>query len=232
MIRVLITDDNAVIRQGLASLLEASGDVRVVGQATNGKEAIALAASLRPDVVLLDARMPITDGPTAAATISQHAKVLMLTYADDEATVTRAIRSGASGYLVHGRFTPDELRQAVLDVAGGRSVLSPAVAAVVFDALRGSGAEAAAPPVELTAREVELMGLLVKGSTNQQMAQTLFLSEKTVKNHLNRMYAKLGVNRRSEAVAVWLGISPREGPGRDDPGRADSGAGPRAVSGT
>lgn len=206
---VLIADDNPVIRQGLESLLESGGQVRVVGQASNGKEAIALARERRPDVVLLDVRMPITDGVSAAEVLSEFTDVLMLTYSEEPEVVTGAIRAGASGYLVHGRFTPAELEAAIIAVAAGETVLSPAIASIVFAALRESATASdvrSREPDALTEREHEIMGLVAKGLSNGAIASALFISEKTVKNHLNRAYAKLQVTTRSEAMATWLGI--------------------------
>jgi DNA-binding NarL/FixJ family response regulator len=206
-IRVLVIDDNAVVRRGVASLLEATDDMIVVGEASNGKEGITLVQELSPDIVLCDVRMPVMDGITAVETISKHAKVMMLTYAEDEERVTGAIRAGASGYLVHGRFDPEELESSVRDLMGGRKVLSPSVVPVVFDALQhpadtiSAGAQSG-----LTQREQEIMNLLAKGHSNPDIASELFLSEKTVKNHVNHIYAKLGVSSRAQAIAHWLGI--------------------------
>lgn len=208
MIRVVIADDNAVIRHGLASMLEAEGEVDVVAQAANGKEAIAAVREKRPHVVLLDVRMPIMDGVEAAERLRELTQVLMLTYSDDEWAVSGAIRAGASGYLVHGRFEPDELVQAIREVAAGRTVLSPAVASTVFGVIReGAQAETETDRFTLTQRELDIMGLVVKGRTNSAIAEELFISQKTVKNHLNRIYAKMGVERRAEAIAQWLGVS-------------------------
>jgi DNA-binding NarL/FixJ family response regulator len=206
---VLIADDNTVIRHGLASLLATSDDIEVVGEAANGQQAIEATEELRPDVVLLDVRMPVTDGVTAAATVSRTAKVAMLTYADDEPTVTAAIRAGASGYLVHGRFDADELGQAVRDVAAGNTVLSPAVAPVVFEALRHHTTVTTTKegdPLGLTEREADVMNHLAQGSSNAAIAAELFMSEKTVQNHIHRIYAKLGVRTRAQAIALWLGV--------------------------
>jgi DNA-binding NarL/FixJ family response regulator len=137
MIRVLIADDNAVIRGGVKALLEAEADdIEVVGEAATGKEAIARADELQPDVVLLDIRMPVMDGVEAAGHLSPKHKVMMLTYSDDEPMVVGAIRAGAHGYLVHGRFDPDELARSIRELAAGRQVLSPAVAPIVFGAVR------------------------------------------------------------------------------------------------
>jgi DNA-binding NarL/FixJ family response regulator len=208
--RILIVDDNAVLRRGVASLLEAADGIEVVGEAGTGKEAIALAKEVAPDIVLLDVRMPVMDGIAAAGPLSKIAKVMMLTYAEDEERVSKAIRAGASGYMVHGRFSPEELEQAVIDLAKGRNVISPSVVSVVFDALR-EGPDGTEPegPAALTEREAEIMNLLAQGRSNGAIATELFISEKTVKNHINRIYSKLGVANRAEAIAAHLGVAPK-----------------------
>jgi len=211
-VRVMVVDDNAVIRTGLRSLLALSGDVLVVGEAANGKEAVETAQRVRPDVVLLDVRMPVVDGVTAASELVRQSKVLMLTYADDGEVVTSALRAGASGYLVHGAFQPEELVRAVVGTAHGDAHLSPAAAGVLVNAVR-SGLGRAAPDRRrfgLSGREMEVMDLIASGRSNVDIANKLFLSEKTVKNHVNRIYAKLGVRTRAEAIALWLGVSPAD----------------------
>ena len=212
MIRVMIVDDNAVIRRGVAALLEGEADIAVVGEAGDGREAIRLAGEKRPDVVLLDVRMPIMDGIAAAGPLSDKARVMMLTYSDEEQPVTGAIRAGASGYLVHGQFEADELVARIRQLAAGDTVLSPAVVGTVFEALRrtpGSQDEASGP-ASLTPREREIMNLIAQGLTNGQIAERFVLSEKTVKNHVNRIYAKLDVSNRAQAAAMWLGTARRE----------------------
>lgn len=208
MIRVLVADDNAVIRQGMAGLLEAMDDMEVVAQASTGREAVSLAREHRPDVVVLDVRMPVMDGVEAARRLAGDFPVMMLTYSDEESLVTGAIQAGARGYLVHGRFEPEELERAIRDVAGGATVLSPAVAPVVFDALRrGPSPEVAGEGAsELTPREREVMNLLARGESNRAIAERLFLTHKTVKNHVRAIYVKLGVSSRAEATARWLGV--------------------------
>jgi DNA-binding NarL/FixJ family response regulator len=202
----MVVDDNAVIRSGVKSLLESTDGLEVVGEASTGKEAIERASELKPDVVLCDVRMPVMDGVEAAAKLSRSAKVLMLTYAEEEHLVTGAIKAGASGYLVHGRFQPDELERAVEDVMADKSVLSPAVVTMVFDALRKDPEKTKEGPRSLTEREMEIATLLARGISNGAIASDLFISEKTVKNHINRIYAKLGVTTRAEAIAMWLGV--------------------------
>lgn len=209
MIRVLIVDDNPVIRRGVAALLSDADGIQVVGEAADGHEAVNMAAAVRPDVVLLDVRMPVMDGVAAAGPLSQRARVMMLTYTDETEHVVEAIRNGASGYLVHGQFEADELVGRVRQLAAGETVLSPAVVGTVFDALRrtpGSPDEASGP-ASLTGREREIMNLISQGLTNQQIAERFVLSEKTVKNHVNRIYGKLGASNRAHATALWLGTA-------------------------
>ncbi len=212
MIRVLIADDNAVIRQGVRALLTAGADdIEVVGEASNGREAIEQAELLNPDVVLLDIRMPVMDGVKAAERLTGRCRVMMLTYSDDEPMVAGAIRAGAHGYLVHGRFEPDELTRAVRDLADGKRIVSPSVAPVMFDLVARGNDGGAAPardsgPDSLTEREREVMASISRGHSNREIATALVISEKTVKNHIRAIYEKLGVARRSEAMAVWLGI--------------------------
>lgn len=212
MIRVLVADDNAVIRHGLVAMLATSDDFDVVGEAVNGRDALRLAEIHRPDVVLLDVRMPIMDGLAAASVLSATTKVLMLTYTDDADTVTAALRHGAVGYLVYGRFEPDELLRAVRSTACGNSVLSEVAASAVCRALRAE--DAPSPAVlptgggwMLSDREAEVMGFIATGRSNAEIGAALFVSEKTVKNHVNRIYAKLAVRTRAEAVARWLGAT-------------------------
>jgi DNA-binding NarL/FixJ family response regulator len=216
VIRVLIADDNAVIRQGVRALLTSSADdIEVVGEAATGREAIDQAEALRPDVVLLDIRMPVMDGVKAAERLAGQCRVMMLTYSDDEPMVAGAIRAGAHGYLVHGRFEPDELTRAVRDLANGKRIVSPSVAPVIFELVarggRGDGAPAReSGPDALTEREREVMTSISRGRSNRDIAAELVISEKTVKNHIRAIYDKLGVGSRAEAMAVWLGIERQE----------------------
>ncbi len=213
MIRVLLVDDNAIVRRGIASLLGEFGDIEVVGEAADGKEAIDRAGDLDPDVVCLDVRMPVMNGVEAAGPLSKRAKVLMLSYSEDQELVTGAIRNGASGYLVHGRFEPEELAERIHAIARGEMVLSPAVTPAVFEALRRAPGPANDTQElglgSLTAREREVLNLLAKGRSNRDIAEELFITNKTVKNHLSRIYEKLEVHSRAEAIARWLGVAER-----------------------
>ncbi len=211
MIRVMIVDDNAVIRRGVAALLGEADDIRLVGEAGDGREAIRIAGEAEPDVVLLDVRMPVMDGVEAAGPLSERARVMMLTYTDEQERVVAAIRAGAAGYLVHGQFDADELAVRIRQLAAGETVLSPAIVGTVFEALRrapGSPDEADGP-ASLTEREREIMNLISQGLTNRDIAERFVLSEKTVKNHVNRIYSKLGATNRAQATALWLGTAPR-----------------------
>jgi DNA-binding NarL/FixJ family response regulator len=211
MIRVMIVDDNAVIRRGVAALLEEADDIRLVGEAGDGREAIRVAGEAKPDVVLLDVRMPVMDGVEAAGPLAERARVMMLTYTDEQERVVAAIRAGASGYLVHGQFDADELATRIRQLAAGETVLSPAIVGTVFEALRktpGSPDEADGP-ASLTEREREIMNLISQGLTNRDIAEKFVLSEKTVKNHVNRIYSKLGATNRAQATALWLGTARR-----------------------
>lgn len=212
MIRVLVVDDNDVIRSGLLSLLAGLPDIEVAGEASTGREAIEQADRLSPDVVLLDVRMPVMDGVTAAGPLSQRAKVVMLTYSDEPTTVSGALRAGASGYLVHGQFNADDLARAIRDVAAERHAISDAAVPALLDALRSDGQERSdtglglrAGGHDLTEREAEVMDAITRGLSNTQIAEELFLAVKTVKNTINRIYVKLGVSARGEAIARWIG---------------------------
>jgi DNA-binding NarL/FixJ family response regulator len=209
-VRVLVVDDNPVVRAGLVSILE-SGGVDVVGEAVDGAHAVEQARLLRPDIVLLDVRMPGVDGVAAAGPLSVMTKVLMLSYDTDADVIGQAVRNGASGYLVHGTFQADELIAAVHDTVTGRSSpLSPPASRAVVEALRGEPAPASPAPRDdlgLSPREAQVMDLIAQGRSNGEIAQVLVVSEYTVKNHVNRIFAKLRVRTRGAAIARWLGTA-------------------------
>lgn len=217
--RVLVVDDNPFIRSGLMLALEASDEIEVVGEAGDGRRAIELARETVPDVILLDVRMPHVDGVSAAAALSGIGRVIMLTQVEDPEVVLAAVRNGAVGYMVHNTFTPAELCAAVLNSVRQRAhPLSQAASAALIDAARTgpAGAPVAADPVEqrkrfgLSEREAEVMNLIAQGHPNSTIAAKLFLTEKTVKNYINRLYAKLGAPNRSTAIVTWLGMPPQD----------------------
>lgn len=236
--RVLVADDNPVVRAGLAALLGAHPDIDVVAEAVNGDDAVRAAAEHTPDVALLDVRMPGTDGLTALPQLAAQVPVMMLTYSGEPEVVAEALRRGAVGYLVHGEFTAGELIDAVRALREGRGTLSPSLGRTPFGTsyeTSSEGHEVASqvqpvvahsvkaravlvPALDrsapdrlsfgLSSREVEVMDLIAAGMNNRQIAASCFISEKTVKNHINRIFAKLHSSSRSEAIAQWLGTAP------------------------
>jgi DNA-binding NarL/FixJ family response regulator len=208
-VSVLVVDDNAVVRSGLCGLLGASAALHVVGEAWDGERAVELTRTLQPDVVLLDVRMPRRGGVSAAREISQLSRVLMMTFTEDHETVREAVDAGAAGYLVHGAFDASDLVSSVLAVARGSGVFS----AEALAALRSGPAEQPQrleqPPdhrdLGLSERQSQIMDLIAAGLTNGEIAARCYLAEKTVKNHVNRIFAALGVRTRAEAVSLWLG---------------------------
>ncbi|MFC7217245.1 response regulator [Streptomyces polyrhachis] len=268
-LRVVVADDNPVVRAGLTSLFAGRTDICVVAEAADGREAVQVVQAHRPDVVLLDVRMPGVDGLSALPHLTPLAPVLMLTYSSEDAIVREALRRGASGYLVHGEFTVEQLVGALAAVRAGQAQFSPTAATALLAHLRGAPAAPLPPgfpdqhppapdpparhpagsPVRpshvqpdmadsasvaggggaggasgaarqsqadrygLSQREVEILELIASGMANAQIAATCFISEKTVKNHINRIFAKLQSSSRSEAVARWLGITDGRGRG-------------------
>ncbi|MBR8643534.1 response regulator transcription factor [Streptomyces tuirus] len=281
-LRVVVADDNPVVRAGLTALLSGRADITVVAEAADGRQAYDAAHQHRPDVVLLDVRMPGVDGISALPYLVRIAPVVMLTYSRESEIVQEALRRGAGGYLVHGEFTADQLVDAVRDIKEGRPHFTATAAGALLAQLRrdqtatpplpeGLGRSTSAtaygisksakphtqpqppaPPAnlplphipppsvspenlsqvqphvgqsssgwasgrpaapdrsrfQLSAREAEIMDHIASGMTNQQIAATCFISEKTVKNHINRIFAKLHSTSRSEAAAKWIGTAP------------------------
>ncbi|MER5427293.1 response regulator transcription factor [Streptosporangium roseum] len=208
MIRVLIVDDEALVRSGLRMILEAAGDMAVVGEARDGDEAIAAAVRLRPQVVLMDVRMPGTDGLTAATRISAASDapgVIMLTTFDLDEYVHEALRLGAVGFLLKDT-PPRELAAAVRTVAAGQAILSPAVIKRLITSFvdkAPSRAESARGRLaSLTAREEDVIRVLARGLSNAEIGRELKLTEATVKAHVSRLLAKLGLANRVQAAIL------------------------------
>lgn len=197
-IRILIVDDHPVVRDGLRGLFAADPEFDVVGEAGNGREAVSRTEVFRPDVVLMDLRMPVLDGVGATREIVARgldARVLIVTTYDTESDVLPAIEAGATGYVL--KDTPrDELRRAVRAAASGESVLSPRIVGKVLGQVRHPAREL------LSEREMEILTTVAKGATNKEIAAQLFISEATVKTHLLHVYEKLGVKDRAAAVGA------------------------------
>jgi NarL family two-component system response regulator LiaR len=201
-IRVLVVDDHAMIRRGLATFLKVFNDLELAGEAASGQEAVQLCAKLQPDVVLMDMVMPDMDGATATRLIrkqSPSVQVLALTSFKEEILVQSALQAGAIGYLLKD-LSADELAQAIRAAHAGRATLSPEAAQVLVHA----ASHPAAPGVDLTEREREVLALMVEGLNNTQIAARLSVSPSTVKSHVSNILSKLGVASRTEAVTLAL----------------------------
>jgi DNA-binding NarL/FixJ family response regulator len=201
MIRLLIVDDHPVVRDGLRGMLSGQPDFEVVGEAANGLEAVNLAETLHPDVALMDLRMPVLDGVSAIRAIrampEPRANVLVLTTYDNDSDILPAIEAGATGYLL--KDAPrDELFRAVRAAAIGQSYLSPTVASRLMGQFRRPSADA------LSQREVDVLRQVARSASNKEIGRQLAISEATVKSHLLNIFAKLGVNDRTQAVTVAI----------------------------
>jgi DNA-binding NarL/FixJ family response regulator len=205
-IRVLVADDQRVVREGLATLLGLLAGVEVVGTAADGDEALALAIRLRPDVVLMDLRMPHCDGVEATRRLRDHdagINVLVLTTYADDRSVIDALRAGARGYLTKDAGA-GQIRDALERVTSGHAAIDPAVQHHLLNAINGPPAVPAdrAPtfPDGLTHREAEVLALIAQGLSNTEIADRLVISDTTVKSHINHLFAKTGVRDRAQAV--------------------------------
>ncbi|WP_255595999.1 response regulator transcription factor [Cellulomonas sp. C5510] len=198
-VRVLLADDHPVVRSGLAGLLAVEPDIEVVGEVADGAAAVQAAAELRPDLVLMDLRMPVLDGAAATARIVAElpgVRVLVLTTYETDADILRAVEAGATGYLL--KDTPrEQLVAGVRAAARGESALSPSVASRLVQQVRGESDR-------LTARELEVLGRVAQGLSNAAIGRELFIAEATVKTHLLRAFGKLGVDDRTAAVTVAM----------------------------
>ena len=205
-VRVLVVDDQRLIREGIASLLEIQSGIAVVGTAANGQEAVAQAQDLTPDVILMDVRMPVLDGVQATKAIRQQlpsCQILMLTTFDDEEYVVKALQAGARGYLLKD-IPVEDLAQAVRLTHAGIYQLDPSVAGSLVRLLGERKVEvetAVSPPNhDLTSRELEVLRLLATGATNREIADQLVVSEGTVKNHVSSILNRLGLRDRVQAA--------------------------------
>jgi DNA-binding NarL/FixJ family response regulator len=205
VITVVIVEDNPMVRAGLRALLEAAGGFQVLAEAADGRSGLAAVARHLPTVTLLDHRMPIADGLDMVDRLAELTRVLMLTSDGSADIVRQALACGAHGFIVHGELHPDDLPRAVRAIASGQVWLSPSAASVAVQSVRARAEAESAMRLRfgLTRRERQLVELLVDGLSNAEIAATLVLAEKTVKNHLNHVYAKLGVQSRAQAVALW-----------------------------
>ncbi len=205
MIRILITDDHKVVRHGLRGFLELDPELEVVGEAGNGKEAVEMARSLRPDVVLMDLLMPVMDGIEATGRIRRElpgTEVVALTSVLEDASVTGAVKAGAIGYLLK-TTDADELCEAIKSAAAGQVRLAPEAAARLMREVRSPDS-----PETLTERETEVLKLIARGNANKQIGRELFIDETTVKSHVHSILSKLGVKSRTQAAlhAVRVGL--------------------------
>ncbi len=205
-IRVLIVDDHALFRRGLQMVLEGESDIDVVGEASDGHEAIERAETTTPDVVLMDVRMPKRTGIEATRAIKDtlpSTKILMLTISDEEADLYEAIKAGASGYLLK-EISIEEVADAVRAVHAGQSLISPSMASKLLNEfasiVKRRDERAQVPGPRLTERELEVLKLVAKGLNNRDIGQELFISENTVKNHVRNILEKLHLHSRMEAV--------------------------------
>lgn len=207
MIQVLIADDQSLVRTGIRMILEAQPDLAVAGEAADGREAIALARQLQPDIVLMDIRMPGLDGISATASIVEEnpvTKVLMLTTFDLGRYVYDSLRAGASGFAVKD-LPAEHLADAVRTVVGGETMLSPAVTRRLIEQYVERPFSDGSRPLllaALTERELEVLCAMARGLTNSEIGSELFVSEGTVKTHVNRVFAKLGLRDRVQAVIL------------------------------
>ncbi len=202
MIRVLLVDDQSIIREGLGSLLRNKPDIEIVGEAENGQAAVEIATALQPDIVLMDVRMPVMDGVAAIRSLRQKApdiKVLVLTTFDDDEYITKAMGFGAKGYLL--KDTPsEELAQAIRAVHKGYTQMGPGLFDKVILAPAKVEPEISPEFEQLTPREKEVLQLIAQGLNNREIAKTLYISERTVKNHINSILSRLNLRDRTQAA--------------------------------
>lgn len=227
--RIIIIDDNFVMRKGLRSALELEADLTVIAEGETGLDAVRLVQELKPDLIIMDFRMPRLDGISATRRIIEaqpQARILMTTWNDEPQTLVEAILAGAKGYLVHGRFSLPELVSAVRAVRDGGALITPSLAPVLLDLVKSKAAEAPLSPEDrnnpaeagevsntslenlLTRRERDILEMVQQGKSNRDIAESLFIEEKTVKNHINSIYSKLHLRNRYEAITLRITPKP------------------------
>ncbi|MEJ7795682.1 MAG: response regulator transcription factor [Nocardioides sp.] len=212
-ITVYLLDDHDVVREGLRFLLERSDDIRVVGESGSAVEATARIPALKPDVAVLDARLPDGSGIEvcrAVRSVDDSIRALILTSYDDDEALFAAIMAGASGYVLK-EIRSSDLVSAIRHVAGGGSLVDPSLTAKVLERVR-NGPATAPELAELTEQELKLLALIAEGLTNRQIGERMFLAEKTVKNYVSSILAKLGLERRTQAAVLASKLLGKEGP--------------------
>jgi DNA-binding NarL/FixJ family response regulator len=215
MIRVYLLDDHEVVRQGLRALLEGTGDIEVVGESGSATEAASRIPALRPDVAVLDARLPDGSGIEVCRSIravDPSIGALILTSYDDDEALFAAIMAGAAGYVLK-EIKSTDLVSAIRQVAGGNSLIDPALTARVLERVR-NGPATAPELADLTEQELTLLGYIAEGLTNRQIGERMFLAEKTVKNYVSSILAKLGLERRTQAAVLASRLLGPDGPRR------------------
>jgi DNA-binding NarL/FixJ family response regulator len=205
MIRVVLVDDDVLIREGLRMIIDQAGDLEVVATAGNGEEALLVAAEHRPDVILMDVRMPVLDGIEATRRITDAEgapRVIILTTFELDEYVFEALRAGASGFLLK-RTEPEQLVGAIRVVAGGEALLSPSVTRrLIEEFTRRPQTDSGERLTMLTDREREVLVLIARGFSNQELAEQLFIADNTVKTHVKRIFTKLGARDRAQAIVI------------------------------
>lgn len=206
VLRIVIADDHALFRTGLMHVLEREPDLTIVGEAVHGEDAIGRVRDLQPDVLLLDIRMPVLDGIAALPGIREAApdcRVIMLTQSDADEDLYQSIKAGASGYLLK-EIAPEEIAEAIRRVVEGEAVISPAMSSVLLRQFAALVAREQPMSGRLSARELEVLGLLCEGLGNREIAERLFIAENTVRNHVRSILEKLGLTSRMQAVAYAM----------------------------
>jgi DNA-binding NarL/FixJ family response regulator len=202
-VRAIVADSNPVFRLGLRAALEHATGIKIAAEADNGEDAVDLVRRHHPDVLLLDIRMPLPDGPATIPHLSQLTQVVMLASGDDAHLVIEAAAAGASGCLMRDELEQGELIQVVMDTARRRPISARHAPADAAGSLRTDPGRAVSSPMDLRPREREIMGLIADGLSNRQIAARLVITEKTVKNHICSIYQRFGVSERSQAVSRW-----------------------------